>query len=285
MILIAVLAVLGLVQSAGAQEIQDTQLFPIVARTEGLGVPPTQWVTDLTVHNVSDARVVVGVQFFPANQANQLDPSFPDRITLGPRETRLIEDVLAALFGFTTDTTGALLLTCSREFIPSNPDDCAILATTRTYNVGSPEGTFGQSIPANDIVVNASGEPSIVTGARNDDSFRSNLGVANLSMVPVAVRYAILGGDGAVLADGTRNVPQLSVRQWALSRLGIGIVDGPLTVEIRLDPADVTPDPCEAESPNLFVAYVSKVDGNPEGTGDAEFLYAAPEEVFECPGD
>jgi len=266
---------------ADAQVIADSQTIPVVARRSGLG--DTQWVSDLTIHNVSAEQVVVGLQFFPADQANEYDPGFPNRVTLAARETLLIEDVLAAVFGYDTDVKGALLLTCDNEIIQSNPDECAILASTRTYNVGSPEGTYGQSVPDTDVVLNASALPSIVTGARNDDRFRSNLGIVNRSPVAVAIHYRILGGGEAapVLAEGDRNLPSFTVKQWALSRLGIGAVDGPLTVEVSLHPEDVTPDPCAVEMPNLIIAYVSKVDGNPEGTGDAEFLYGAPVEPFD----
>lgn len=58
---------------------------------------------------------------------------------------------------------------------------------------------------------------------------------------------------------------------------------GPLTVELWLDPASQTPDPCNVDFPNMFVGYVSKVDGNPDGTGDGEFIYAAPTDELDCP--
>jgi len=44
----------------------------------------------------------------------------------------------------------------------------------------------------------------------------------------------------------------------------------------------VFPDPCATQFPNMFIAYVSKVDGNPDGTGDAEFIYAAPTDPYRC---
>ena len=40
-----------------AQEIAHTQFFPILARTAGVG--GTQWVSDLTVHNLTDTEVVI----------------------------------------------------------------------------------------------------------------------------------------------------------------------------------------------------------------------------------
>lgn len=274
-----------LVQIAGAQEIDDFQFFPIVARTSGAGVPPTRWVTDLTVHNPTDSELVVGALFFPAGQPNVYDPEFPIRFILAPRETRTFEDVLAVLFGHDTDVKGALLLQSDGSMLPGNPDDARIAATTRTYNVGSPEGTYGQTVPWTWRIANVFGTPSYVTGARNDRRYRSNLGIVNMSLQAVTVYYRILESSGKVLVEDSKELPTSSGDQWSFSALGVGKVSGPLTVELWLDPADVPADPCDEEPlpANRFVAYVSKVDGNPAGTGDAEFLYAAPTEVDPCP--
>jgi len=148
-----------------AQEVDGVQFFPIVARTAGVG--GSQWVTDLTIHNLQDESIAVGLQFFPANQANTFDMSFPDRV---------------------------------------------------------------------------------------------------------------LDADATIVAEGSRTVPRLSVKQWSLSQLGVGMEEGSLTVELWLDPGSVSPDPCD-DPVNAIIGYVSKVDN---GTGDAEFLYAAPSEYLDC---
>jgi len=267
-VFLTLIVILGLVQVADAQVIEEFQFFPIVARTAGAGDPPTQWVTDLTVHNVSDSQLVVGVQFFPAGQAESSEGPDEDSFTLGPRETKTFEDVLSDRFGYTTDVKGSLML---------QADGAEILATTRTYNVGSPDGTFGQTIPWNWLVANSFATPSIVTGARNDSRFRSNLGIVNFSEEAVTMRYRILNNVGAVEAEGSKDLAMFSVDQWSFKKLGVGKVDGPLTVEVWFDEDDVSDEPCVEEPlPNIFIAYVSKVDGNPEGTGDAEFIYGAP---------
>lgn len=276
LVLVAVLTVAG---PAAAQEIDDSPVFPIVARTAGAGEPPTQWVTDLTVANVTDGSITVGMKFFPANQPNELDPSFPDQFVLGPRETRMWTDVLYSVFGYTNDVKGALMVTCSEEYFGENPEEADILATTRTYNTGNPEGTYGQTIPASSFQVNVFGDPSFITGARNDSQFRSNLGIVNMSFEAVTIHYRVLDAGGMILVQGQKSMPKACVKQWSFAQLGVGRVQGPLTVDLWLDPEDVTPDPCSSDTPNMFMAYVSKVDGNPEGTGDAEFLYSAPVRV------
>jgi hypothetical protein len=77
------LALCAAVPVAG-QQVSDSQLFPIVARTAGVGA--THWVSDLTLFNPHDYSLTVGLQFFPADQPNAFSPPFPVRITLHPRE-------------------------------------------------------------------------------------------------------------------------------------------------------------------------------------------------------
>ena len=266
---------------AGAQEIAHSQFFPILARTAGVG--GTQWVTDLTVHNLTDSELVVGTQFLEADVANIFNPSFPDRFTLAPRETRLIPDVLNVLYGYETAITGAMLLTVDPSLVGSNPEGSEILATTRTYNVGDPAGTFGQTVPALSKTINAAATTSVVTGVVNSQRFRSNLGIMNMSLLAeLRVNYRVLDAAGDVVAEGQRTLQPASVSQWSLQRLGVPKQDGPLTIELWMHPDDVLPDPCATNFPNMFIAYVSKVDGNPDGTGDAEFIYAAPNDPYSC---
>ncbi|HOC43857.1 MAG TPA: hypothetical protein PKJ99_12650 [Thermoanaerobaculales bacterium] len=278
------LALVGLFAAlpAAGQQISDFQVFPIVARTAGVG--GTQWVSDLTMFNPHDHALTVGLQFFPADQANTFNFLMPDRVTLDPRETVIFEDVLHGFFGYDTDIKGALVASSDHELIPANPENDDFTAVTRTYNIGSPLGTFGQTIPALESTYNPGLGSSFATGARNDDRFRSNLGIVNLSLdEEIRVHYRIRSANGTILVEGLKAIPAVSVRQWSFAQLGIGHASGPLTVELWLDPGSVTPDPCNADFPNMFVGYVSKVDGNPTGTGDGEFIYAAP--AGECPDD
>lgn len=268
---------------ASAQEIAHTQFFPILARTAGAG--GTQWVTDMTVHNHSDHDLVVGVQFLEADTANVFNPSFPDRFSIAARETILFQDVLNTLLGFETDIKGAMVVTVDPQLVPGsgNPVGTEIIATTRTYNVGDPAGTFGQTVPATGQVINAAPTKSVVTGVINSTRFRSNLGAMNMTFIDdLRIRYRVLDSNAAVVAEGTKTLQPASVSQWSLQSLGVPKTDGPLTIELWMHPDDVTPDPCAVNFPTMFIAYVSKVDGNPDGTGDAEFIYAAPNDPYDC---
>jgi len=271
------LAVLLVAVPVAAQEALDTQFFPVVARGAGLG--GTMWVTDLVVTNLMDAPVTVGISFFPANQDNLFDPTFPNTLELEAGETMMAEDVLYNVFGVEEDK-GGLVLLADPNYIPGNPEGAVICAVTRTYNVGSDLGTYGQTVPSLVVNTNVGWAPSVITGARNDEDFRSNLGIASTSvMSPIRVHYAIKDAGGTVLAEGWKTIRIASMNQWSFQQLGVGVVDGPLTVELELDPASMTDDPCALDIPVAFLAYVYKEEN---GTGDNEYLNEAATEPYYC---
>jgi len=286
-----ILAVACVVLAAGpaaAQKAGDSHLFPVVVHAQGLGDPPTMWQSDVTLHNPDDQSLTVGVQFFPEGQSNILDPSFSGQrsltVQLAGHETKTLADVIAML-GYTSGIKGLLYVTCSPDIFPENPaEGTRIVATSRTYNTGSSLGTYGQTVPANEDVINATGAPSYVTGARQDSRFRSNLGIDSLGQSgTITVHYRVRNGAGTALVEGAKELPPGSMGQWTFADLGVPTTAGPLTVELWLDPADVTPDPCSVgPASNHFMAYVSKVDGNPQGTGDAEFILAVPSSKLDC---
>jgi hypothetical protein len=260
-----------------AQEALDTQFFPVVAR--GAGLAGTMWVTDLVVTNPMDEPVTVGIGYFPSNQDNLFDPTFPDRLELDAGETLIAEDVLFDLFGV-EEGKGGLVLLADPNYIQGNPEGAKICAVTRTYNMGSELGTYGQTVPSLVVNANVGWAPSVIVGARNDEDFRSNLGIGSTSvMSPIRVHYEIKDAAGTVLAEGWKNIRVASMNQWSFQQLGVGVVEGPLTVELELDPANMVGDPCDMDIPVAFMAYVSKVDN---GTGDAEFLTAAAMEPYYC---
>jgi hypothetical protein len=287
--LIAVL-VFGIVAPGAAQIVNETQLFPVVAHTSGAGDPPTSWRSDLTVHNVMNAELTVGVMFFRSGQLTAWDGTYTVTLTLQARETRTVEDVVATLFGINSNSKGSLLLECDDSIFPSNPQDSRMLATTRTYNIGSEVGTFGTSVPAvqySDAFLNGGQSVSVITGVRNDTNYRSNLGIVNFSFagVPITVHYRFLDEDGTQIANGSKDLDAYDMNQWSFRSLGVpSVIEGPLTVELWLDPEDIPGDPCQLEEDDLviFVAYATKVDGNPTGSGDGEFIYATPLERLEC---
>jgi hypothetical protein len=271
--ILVVVALLLLAAPASAQFITDITAFPVVARDAGMH--GTQWVTDLTVFNPMDHEVSVVMVYYPSEQIGE---EHMETLDLDPGETILIEDVVSTGFGFVT-SKGMLSLNVSPDF-GVNPEGTVVHAVSRTYNTGGGEGTYGQTIPSAFAAVNVGRSSSFVTGARNDDAFRSNLGIAAASLdIPLRVHYRIISSDGTVLVEASKVLPAAGMNQWSFDRLGVGLVEGPLTVELWLDPDDATEDPCAIMFPNGFFAYVSKVDNL---TGDAEYLEAVPMDPYMC---
>lgn len=277
-LVLASLTILLLATPAVAQEALDTQFFPVVAR--GAGLAGTMWVPDLVITTPMDTTIAVGVQFFPANQDNQFNPFFPDRFELGPGETVIAEDVLQLVFGYEEDIKGVLVVMADPNYLLGNPEGTVICAVTRTYNVGSSAGTFGQTVPSLLVNTNVGWASSFITGVRNDADFRSNLGIANTSPFGgIKVHFRIMDRHGTELTVGSKNIKIASMNQWSFAQLGVGVVEGPISVELWLDPSSMSAEPCEEAIPSAFVAYVSKVDNV---TGDAEFLSAAALEPYYC---
>jgi len=280
----------GMVAPGAAQMVNETQFFPVVAHTSGAGDPPTSWRSDLTVHNVMDAELTVGIMYFRSGQIPEWDGTYAVTLTLQARETRTVEDLVATLFGITANSKGSLLLECDDSIFPSNPDGSVMLVTTRTYNVGSEVGTFGTAVPTvqfADSFLNGGQSVSLITGVSNDEDFRSNLGIVNFSFaeVPITVHYQFLDEDGTVIASGSKDLDPFDMNQWSFRKLGVpSVIEGPLTVELWLDPEDIAGDLCEIDEDDfvIFVAYATKVDGNPSGSGDGVFIYATPRDRLEC---
>lgn len=265
-----------------AQTLSRIHVVPVVAHTTGAGDPPTNWVSDVTVHNPNDFPMTAAMVFAEEGVPNQFDQVIPILFQIQANGTTTMEDVLASVFNVSSNLKGAVLIDVGYLFPLGNPEGAGILVTSRTYNTGDPRGTFGQTVPSASAFLNFTGHPSVVTAARYDARYRSNLGVLNISPEDVVVHWAALAANGEILASGSRTMPEMSMIQWSFSQLGIPTRSGPLTLRLWLDEADVTPDPCAVLFANGFVAYVSKVDGNPEGTGDAELLFAVPTSIPDC---
>jgi hypothetical protein len=279
---LALVAFLGAALNAQSFVLSDIQVIPVVAHTSGLGSPPTYWVSDVTVHNPTDATITIGLAFLPENTANPLPASFPVTRQLAAHESVLFENVLGTTFGYTGNIKGILAVFANQDFFPSNPHDTVILVTSRTYNTGAAAGTYGQTIaPANELQ-NYTTAPALITGVRHDDHYRSNMGIANLSANSITVHWTVRTADAHVVKSGAKTIPGFSMGQWTFASLGIAKQSGVLTVEMTLDAGDVSADPCSEDIPPSFVGYVSKVDGNPDGTGDGEHIYAVPSAYPSC---
>lgn len=282
---LALAAVLILSSAAQAQVVAPAQLLPVVAKVSG--AQGTDWMTSASISNLSDTTETVTAMFFREATANNPLFGVPTKeLTLGPGATITTSDVLGQWFPSQGNSKGALLLfTGSLDDLEAGGD---IAVTARIFNNANPAATYGQSVSSNPVSVVVGNGVSVMTGIRHDGQTRSNIGIVNLSLRETPFLISTYDASGALIAQRTRSVEMMSIRQWNLSDLGASNISQPGRVEVQIDPAAITWDPCDLDAVDLgsmvgiFMAYVSKVDG---ATGDAEFAYGLTDwsdQVAQC---
>ena len=169
--------------------------LPAAAHSEGVG--GVRWRTDLALFNPSTGDTVVDVELI---QAGGVVASRPVHIPKG--WTTILPDVVAETLG--GDGGGALRLTPRRNLV---------MATSRTYAAGD-HGSYGQGIPGvlGESAL-AEGESGLLAGLRQDQNFRTNVGLVNTAARPVDVTVTAHGPDGTVLAVLPYRLTALSWRQ------------------------------------------------------------------------
>ncbi|MEO8381477.1 MAG: hypothetical protein ABI779_17585 [Acidobacteriota bacterium] len=168
-------------------------LLPVVAGAATLVVPAagtgpgangSQWQSELTIHNAAPRAAALSVTFHQGNSVLG-----PVAINLQAGQTKSVADIARTQFGVTSGT-GALVIDAEDRAARS------IAVTSRTFNT-SPEGEFGQDIPAVDIAnaarpgdLAALSGPSVVAGNR------FNFGV--YAVEALSVKWELLRADGTV---------------------------------------------------------------------------------------
>ncbi len=255
-----------------AQVVSSVQFVPVVARSNGVG---SLWRTDLSITNLTNSAVQVTAAYLPADQANFPPLKYTHQMTMQSKQTILVQDVVGKWFPqFGDQTKGALLVYTNapafgkdlRDMIRAQDKGTAapaLAVTSRTYNATDPNSTFGQTVPADPysyIYGIAVGE---MTGMEQDDRFRTNIGVVNLSGLTAPVQITVYGAAGQLLAQKTENIEGYSLRQWNLGHeFGVSNLQNGL-VEVKIDPSVANQDPCGTTAGSLspmIVAYFSKND-------------------------
>ena len=269
-LLVAVLVVL--VVPAHAQMVSPFHILPVVAKVAGAA--GTNWMTSMSVSNVSDETVNVTAMFFRENTNNQPFSGTEHTFSIPGGRTLTVDDVLGSWFPAQGSTKGFLILMAEAA---SGGDDALLAVMARIFNNADPNATYGQVVPSNFISFVFGHGTAVMPGARWDGQTRSNIGVVNLSFQPLQVLVTVYDANGSVVSSMTKQVSTFSLAQWSLAQLGVSTLSTPGRVEVVVDPATISWDPCDpltwgpGASPGLFMAYISRVD---QVTGDAEFAYA-----------
>jgi hypothetical protein len=185
---------------AAAQEQEYVQYIPAIASAPGVG--DSFFVTDARVFNPDPVESITVQLAFLKHDANNVGVAeIP--IDIGPRQGVALNDVVVSVFGLSG--VGGLRLRSDSRFF----------ATSRTYNVGGAEGTFGQFIPAQSPDEGL--ERGILLQVVNDPAmsgFRANVGFANPNTFSVTVTLRVVDADtGNLLGEFNRTLKPISVRQ------------------------------------------------------------------------
>ncbi|HVR99274.1 MAG TPA: PKD domain-containing protein [Thermoanaerobaculia bacterium] len=193
------------------------------------GIGGSEWQSDLVITNPANEVVIADMRFIPAG--TQSDPTDKVTLTLQPRETRRISNVLSSQWGLTS-AVGTL------SFESNSPSGTYPLIRAEVYDNARPDRRFGQAMSAyltDDAAGN--GKSQYLVGMRQDTTYRSTLTLYNpgTESATFDVIYRLL--DGSVIGTlsnqtlGGNRVRQLNPGQHPLPQVG---VDGGITIEIKV---------------------------------------------------
>jgi hypothetical protein len=245
----------------------DSLIFPIVGHAAGAN--DSLFESDIRVTNLTAETMRYALNFTPSNTDGTQTGS-SSTIEIAPNATMALDDIVASLFGVgtTSGVTGMLevrpLTTTSSPNlgflgstgIASAIQDLATAAASRTYNF-TPEGTFGQFIPAvrfADFVGKAAADlpPSILSLQQVAQSaeYRANFGFGEASGAPADLKVRVYDTANTLLKiiDLSLKAGEHQQLNGMLANNGItDLADGRVEVEVVGGDGKVT-------------AYVSEVD-------------------------
>jgi hypothetical protein len=231
-------------------------VLPVVGR--GPGAAGTQWLSSLELFNTSATEIDV-VLFFNRSGQDNTTPAAQASLSVPARGLVVIDDLLAEAF-LLNDANGSVDIQASAP----------VIAHSRIANVGGADGTYGQLVPAiperwamgDDTAPGLDAKVDVVSlfEVRHDADFRTNIGAANVSGVPLQIEVRAFLDTSPIGQMTVLELPPFSHRQLNGILPTLGIPNGTFGVRLELAAA--------AGSAGRFVAYASVVDNS---TGDAVF--------------
>ena len=185
--------------AASAQEF--IRIFPGVASAQGNG--DAFFVTDVRLYNPDpETTITVHLSFLDRDADNSGANEMS--VDIQPRRGVAFNDVLSTFFGLSS-AVGAVRMRSDASFV----------ATSRTYNVGGENGTFGQFIPGLDPA--SALDQGILLQVVNDPAasgFRANVGFVNPGLETVIVTVRVFDADtGELLGERNRTLPPRTFSQ------------------------------------------------------------------------
>jgi hypothetical protein len=209
------------------------------------GAAGTNWSSSLVLVNTLGGRPTTRFSCLVRGQEN---PTPEDQLVqLEPYETRVIDDVVAELFGL---QTGAISV--------ATYGHGGVLLSARTFNQ-TEDGTYGQFIPAqmlSDAITTA--RPGVFVGVVQNEKFRSNLGLTNPNSITAEVSLTLVDRDGVRVGaphDMSLGPGEVTQLDRVTQLFGAATIDG-ATLKVELTQG------------SSIVAFVSIIDRR---TGDPVF--------------
>lgn len=268
----------GLLEGETGREGSAHRRSVIPAAVGGIpGNSGTTWYTDGMLFNPTSQDVDFVVRYSP--DSSPAHPKTAGPFTIGPRESLFYPNLVSDLFGATAN--GALWLDAASP----------LMFDTRTYNL-SPDGTYGQAIsaiPPNALLARGDG-PMYLIGLSDDEAFRSNLIVQEVSGQPVSVDVTFFDlaghqvGRGSILVEGRskvqRRITEIGVQRLARGYATVEVADGDGRIAVIASVVDqITGDATTIDA--VHPLQVETPTAKTEAVDDGHFLVAV---VARTPG-
>lgn len=158
----------------------------VPAAGTGPGAAGSQWESELTLHNAAPRQILVSIEFHRGTTHG------PVSITLGPRATVSINDIVKTRFGILSGS-GALVIGVADR------DARALAVTSRVSNVFA-GGDYGQDVPAIDVKdAVLTGEIAALPGPSTAFGNRFNFGIYPVDTTTVT--WQLVRANGTIAAS------------------------------------------------------------------------------------
>lgn len=253
----------------------DALIVPGVAHAEGLG---SQWQSDVRLANVNYATGSWELRY-TQTATNGVANGESATVSLSAGDTLAINDLLESFYGvgaLAENQLGALEI---RPGSGSQTSQLAAVVTSRTYNT-SPDGTFGQFIPAVRFGDFLGSDPAVdrisLQHVAESDAFRTNLGVVEAAGETVELEIAIRDELGGVLATQSLTLQPGEHRQLNGFLSSAGVSGENLRIEIS-----------RLAGEGRVTAYASVIDnlsGDPRTVSPVDLPVGEPVSRWIVPG-
>ncbi len=149
------------------------------------------WRTDMRIYNAGATTQTATVTFYPSAPPNQPIVPISKTVSVPSGQVVLEDGILQNLFGV-NNTGGSVQVT--------TPASSSLIITGRTYNQDV-NGTYGQFVPAvtpTDAVGLSDTIPLQILQVEQSDSYRTNLGIAEVTGNPATVEITAIVPDSKV---------------------------------------------------------------------------------------